>query len=190
MSVMGRARWTVVSAAVVATLGVIVIVTGGLPGVAASRSTRPGPGEEWRSHVAVVDRAIDEDDVPQALRAWGDAYGAAVGSRRWQAMLTVGQASLRIGRAAGTLRGYEDKARHCYLAALFRARQQQSTEGAFRVAEAFADLGDVEVASRATHVAETLVRRDPGTDPSAAPLARRAHEPAAPPSRRELRDVP
>lgn len=66
---MGKARWTVVSAAVVATLGVIVIVTGGLPGVAASRSTRPGPGEAWKSHVAVVDRAIDEDDVPQALRA-------------------------------------------------------------------------------------------------------------------------
>jgi len=188
---MGRARWTVVSAGIVAVLGVIVIVTGGVPGVAVSRSARGGlDGEEWKSHVWSVDRAIDEDDVAQAARAWREAYGAALGSRRWQAMLEVGLASLRIGRATGTLEGHRDKARQCYLTALFRARHQKSAEGASRVADAFAELGDVEVASRATRVAETLLRHEPAVDPSAAPLLRGEPERVAPARRHLLRDVP
>ena len=188
---MGRARWTVISAGIVAILGVTVIVTGGLPGVAASRSVRGGlDGEEWKSHVASVDRAIDEDDVAQAVSAWREAYGAALGSRRWQAMLAVGLASLRIGRATGTLEGYRDEARQCYLTALFRARHQKSAEGALRVADAFAELGDVEVASRAARVAETLLRHEPGIDPSAAPPLRGEPERVAPVRRHQLRDIP
>jgi hypothetical protein len=196
---MSRARWTVVSLEVVAVLGVIGLMTAGLRSAAALRSTRTATagGEGWPAHLAAVDRALESADIAEAVRAWRDGYGQALGSRRWEPMFAIGHAALRIGRAAGTRKGYDEKARQCYLMALFRARQQRSAEGASLVAEAFADLGDVEVASRAARVAERLGRgsassaspRDVAVEPAGA-AARPDHRPATPPRRRELGATP
>src|SRR5215470_2546973 len=90
---MGKARWTVVSAGIAAVLGAIAIVTGEVPGVVASRSARGGvDGEAWRAHLASVDRAIDEDDVSQAMRAWAEAYGASLGGPASPARAPAGRA--------------------------------------------------------------------------------------------------
>jgi hypothetical protein len=214
---MSRARWTVLGLGLVAVLGLIVATTGEPRSAALTGPARAlTAGEEWTALLASVDHAIDGGDIGRAVRAWRDAYGAALGTRRWEPMYEVGRASLRIGRSAGPSKGYDEKARQCYLTALFRARQQRSAEGALLVAEGFADLGDVEVAARAIYIAETLTpradddgpvrarvgavrarlrrssmpARDPGLDPAAAPLFRSDDAPGAPPRRRELRDAP
>jgi len=188
---MGKARWTVVSAGIAAVLGAIAIVTGEVPGVVASRSARGGvDGEAWRAHLASVDRAIDEDDVSQAMRAWAEAYGASLGSRRWEAMLAVGLASIRIGRATGTLDRQRERARQCYLTALFRARHQKSAEGAYRVGEAFAGIGDFEAAARAGRLADRLARHEHHVDPSAAPLPRPEPQPVGPVRQPALTEAP
>ncbi len=184
---MSRAGWTVVSLGIVAALGMIGVMIGGLSGAAAMRSSRMAtPGaEEWKAQLASLDRALGANDVGQAMRAWRDAYGAALGSRRWESMFAVGQAALRIGGAAGTLKGHDERARQCYLMALFRARQQKSVDGVLLVAEAFADLGDVEVASRAIHIAGALTRRQSDDGQRAASLRDRLRSPSAAP-----RDAP
>jgi hypothetical protein len=198
---MSRAGWTVVSLGIVAALGMIGVMTGGLSGAGAMRSSRTttAGAEEWKAQIASLDRALGANDVGQAMRAWRDAYGAALGSRRWEPMFAVGQAALRIGGAAETLKGHDEKARHCYLMALFRARQQKSVDGVLLVAEAFADLGDIEVASRAIDIAGALTRRysDDGQAPErAASIRDRLRSPSAaprdapPPRRRQLGDLP
>jgi hypothetical protein len=123
-----------------------------------ARGTAAG-GESWKSLLVSVDRAIDAKDISRAVRTWRDAYGAALGRREWEPMLAVGHAALRIGRASGAMVGFDAKARQCYLTALFRARRQGSSDGALLAAEAFADLGDLEVANQALRVAEELAHR-------------------------------
>jgi hypothetical protein len=158
---MSRARWAVASLGVVAIMGPIVVLVGVRGGTAITpvATAAATSGKEWKSHLAAVDRAVAAKDVSGAIRAWRDAYGAALGSRRWEPMFAVGQAALRIGQAAGARAGFDDKASQCYLTALFRARQQNSTDGALLIAEAFADLGDLEVANRAARMAERLAQR-------------------------------
>jgi hypothetical protein len=74
---------------------------------------------------------------------------------------------------------FDAAARQCYLGALFRAREQRSVEGVLRVAEALAQLGDLEVASGALHIADRLGQ--PRVDPSAAPAPLRRREDIAEP---------
>jgi hypothetical protein len=117
--------------------------------------------EDWASYLASVDRALAANDLGLASRRWRDAYGAALRSQRWEAMVAAGDAALRIGRAAGTMSGFDAEARQCYLTALFRARAQQSLDGVLLAAEAFGQLGDLEVARGALRMADGLVLSAP-----------------------------
>ena len=110
---MSRAGWTVVSLGIVAALGMIGVMTGGLSGAAAMRSSRTAMAQ-----LASLDRALGANDIDTATRAWRDAYGAALGSRRWEPMFAVGVAALRIGRAAGAPRSYDLGDREVALRAL------------------------------------------------------------------------
>jgi hypothetical protein len=75
---------------------------------------------------------------------------------------------LRVGDEA-RLRGDTPAARRAYLAGLFRARGESSLDGVLLAAEAFADLGDREVARHAVGMASAL---EPGdTSASSARLA-------------------
>jgi len=57
------------------------------------------------------------------------------------------------------------KARHAYLVALFRARDERSTNGLLHVGEAFAALGDIALAIHCVHIAEAVIAADPvGSD--------------------------
>src|SRR5688572_12400533 len=92
----------------------------------------------WRGYLENVQHHLGEQDVSGAIRAWHDAHAAALESRRWEAMLEIGDAALAVGRASGSQAASRVTAREAYLVALIRARRDGSLEGAMRVADAFA----------------------------------------------------
>lgn len=124
--------------------------------VVATRLTPPRRDTRWVEHLRVVDGALMRSDVSLAVRAWHDAYGAAIASGEWQAMLSVGDAFVGIGRTAHSREGAKANARLAYLAAIDRARRDGSVHGALGVARAFAALGDREVASQCVEIATRI----------------------------------
>ena len=56
----------------------------------------------WRAYLAVVEQELERGHVDAAVRAWHDAYGAALASRSWESMIAVGDAFMAIGRASGS----------------------------------------------------------------------------------------
>lgn len=111
---------------------------------------------EWPGHLRRVEEALAQKKVSAAVSAWHDAYVAALGSRGWEGLVEVADAYLRLGEVSGSRNASEAKVRQLYLTAFFRAREQGSLEGVLRTAEAFAALGDREVAEQALSVAQRL----------------------------------
>ena len=107
---------------------------------------------DWRVRVAEVDRALLWGDRGLAIRHWRDAYGAALATRRSDAMAAVGDAALRLSAAGPQDARFRAEARHAYLVALFRARAERSPAGVERVARAFEALGDHDAATHARRV--------------------------------------
>lgn len=131
-----------------------------LPACGQSRP-RPDASRAWPLHVRSVDQALARRDVSAAVWAWHDAYVAAQASRNWEALVEVADAHLRIGEAAGLRKRSEPKARELYLAAFFRAREARALEGIVRATEAFAALGDRDVAEQCLRTAANLARGAP-----------------------------
>ena len=96
----------------------------------------------WRGYLEDFERQREDGHPDMAIRALHDAYGAALQSRRWQAMIAVGDAFMVVDRAPGNTAGARIDARQAYLTALIRARRARSVEGALRSAEAFERLGE------------------------------------------------
>jgi hypothetical protein len=117
-----------------------------------------------QSSLAAVDAALAAGDVPAAIRAWHAAYGATIGSRRWEGFADAGDAYLRIARASGSPVGGISRARDLYLSALFRASGAGSLDGVLRIASAFAELGEDEVVANALRIARRLAGVNPGTE--------------------------
>jgi hypothetical protein len=113
----------------------------------------------WVSDLDRLDGALARKELGTAMRAWHDAYGAALGSRRWEAMIDVGDAAVRLGHAVGSQTDERPKARRAYLSALFSARERGSVDGVLRAAQAFVDLGDRELARQAVGMAERMIAR-------------------------------
>jgi hypothetical protein len=148
-------------------LVVLVGVAGVAAGAITSASGRarddgtPHAQARWLAvlgeRMTALDAAIDRGDVTHATHAWRAAYPLALLSRRWEPMIDLGDAAVRIdalaGRPAGYPTGFRAEARQAYLRALFQAREERATDGMQRVARAFAALGDREMASRASAVA-------------------------------------
>ncbi len=110
----------------------------------------------WRGYLEDFERQRAEGHPDVAIRALHDAYGAALQSRHWQAMIAVGDAFLEIGRAPGNAAGARMDARQAYLTALIRARRARSVEGALRTADAFQRLGERDAVDQCLHVAGLL----------------------------------
>jgi hypothetical protein len=148
---------------VVGGLGVVLwsALVGGAAGPRRSGLAAPGPAAPWAVHLATVDAALATGDVPTAVAAWHAAYGAALGSRRWEGFADVGDAYLRIGRASGAPSSTVPRARDLYLSALFRARDAGALDGVLRMAAAFDGLGDREVVEQAVRVAHRLAGAHP-----------------------------
>ena len=112
-------------------------------------------------HLARVDAALASHDLRTARDVVRDAYAAAVTSRRWEPLLQVGDAQLRVEGASGYPTLGKASARANYLSALFRARDQRSLDGVLQAADAFSRLGDASVVRQALVVARDLAGRDP-----------------------------
>ena len=117
------------------------------------------PAAPWAGHLAAMDQALKVGNVAAAQSAWRDAYGAALGSRRWDGFADAGDAALRLGRASGAPWAGVPRARELYLSALFRARDTGSLDGVLRVAGAFNTLGDHDVTTQAVRMADRLAAR-------------------------------
>jgi hypothetical protein len=127
-----------------------------------------GPATPWAADIWRVAEALAKKDVNAAELAWHEAYVAALRSQRWEGLIEVGTVALRIGEVAGDRKGYEATARGVYWTAFFLTHQQGSVDGLLRTAEAFAALGDREVAAQCIRMAESLLRRCATLWPTAA----------------------
>ena len=150
---------------VLAVAGIALASLGGGVGYGTNEVSAPTSPVEKRdlsSRLAAIDRALEAGDEGRAIVEWRGTYGVALGLRRWEAMVSVGDAAVKIdgqvGRATGGQpTGFRAEARQAYLRALFDARAAGADEGIQRAADAFAALGDTEMAARAR--AMTAVRR-------------------------------
>jgi len=110
----------------------------------------------WTEHIQAMDQAMAQNDPGESVRAWRQAYSAALSHPGWLGLLTVADASLRLGTFPGLARGAAARARETYWIAFFRARQQRSLNGVLHAAEAFGMLGDLSTVEQCMRVAEGL----------------------------------
>ena len=118
--------------------------------------TRPA----WQTALETMDRALAAGDISGAEMAWRNAYGHALRSRQWPALLAAGDGALRIGDRVLVKRPYRARAADAWRTALFLARAQQSVDGVLQVAEDFARLGDTEGVVQVLHIADSLAATD------------------------------
>lgn len=114
----------------------------------------------WRAYLGVVQQELQHGHLDAAVRAWQDAYGAALESRRWDSIIAVGDAFVALGRASGSPRGARMNAREAYVTALIRARRDRSVDGALSAAEALRALDDRALAEQCLHIAAGLAAGD------------------------------
>jgi hypothetical protein len=114
----------------------------------------------WTAHIEAMDQAVAANDTRESVRAWRQAYSAALSSPGWLGLFIVATASLRIGAFGSLALSAATLARETYLIAFFRARQQRSLTGVLSAAEAFAMLGDRNSAERCVRVAAELSSSD------------------------------
>jgi hypothetical protein len=157
---------------------VVVVLSLGALAVAGNERTRL-PDTAWREPLQRIDTAVAGGDARGAMQAWEMAYRAAMRARTPEGMLEVGRAALRIGEAAGDRQTAVAQARRIFLEALFQARERRDPSGVARAGEAFASLGDREVAGRAFEVAMALAvqNRDAETHERVAVLRTRLNSP-------------
>lgn len=157
-------RWEAIDwwIAVISPLGCLLIAVplfAALNHVSTRVQTGSASPTAWLDAQHRADQAIAAGRPGDAIRAWHEAYAEALASRQWLAMVEVGDLSIRIGNATGSQTAARTRARECYWSALLRARRDGALEGVLRIAEAFARLGDREVAQQALELAGTLAER-------------------------------
>jgi hypothetical protein len=144
------------------TFAALVLLLGALGALAAVTAERSvdgllgGAAGAVTPRVRAADDALERRDGGAALRAWQDAYTAARASRRWEPMLEVGDAALRLGADPAARDDARARARRAYLLAFTRAHHEGSVDGVLRASEAFAGLSDHETAALCRGVAERM----------------------------------
>jgi hypothetical protein len=121
----------------------------------------PKHDTSWVSSLHNMDQALARGDLPAAAAARRGAYRAAIASGTWEGFLAAGNAVVRLGDATQSRSAAEPDARRLYLAALFRARSQYSLDGVLQTTEAFARLGDRELAAQGLAIAVDLAGSEP-----------------------------
>lgn len=114
------------------------------------------PATPWAYRLSLIDEALAAGTMSRAFYEWHEAHAEAFRKGCWQALLAVGNAAARIDAAVGSAVGFRADARRVYLAALVRARAEQSAAGVRQIAAAFTRLGDHELAERAYRAAQDL----------------------------------
>jgi hypothetical protein len=147
---------------------------------AAPREELPASDEQTLSanstaeRVTAIGEAVQRGDLTTARAVWHDAYRSLRRTRDWQSMAALGDTALGIAGASGARQQWEADARQAYLGALFRARAEASLDGVLRATEAFATLGDREVAEEGLRVAELVALRTGTAEARDRVLAHRA----------------
>jgi len=144
--------------AIATTLGLMVLVVT-VVDVFADHALGTEAQIAWKARLQRVDDALARNDLADAEMLWREAYAAALKSRHWEGMVAVGDVYRRLGERAGFHKTSDAKARETYLAALFRARSQESLEGVLRAAQGFADLGDHDIVEQCIRVARGVAAR-------------------------------
>ena len=147
-------RWAALTLGLVGgtALGTLATTRVTVTGVERVRAPASRGDASLARQVAAVDAAIVAGDRSRAIYAWRDAYGLALRSGDWRSLVAVGDAAIRIDGLEEEGMAFRAEARQAYLLALFRARDAGAPEGVARVADAFAALGDREMAARARAV--------------------------------------
>ena len=149
------------SAAVHQMLAAVVLIVAATSATACRDSAVAPNGAPWERHVQVMDDALGRGDVSAAIRARNVAYVTALESSRWEGLVAVGDASRRLVQVGGEELAMLSEVRRAYLRALFCARDQGSVDGVLRVADAFASLGDRDVADQVLVMASALAASSP-----------------------------
>jgi len=136
-------------------LGLIIVIVMIVQAVA-GHTAEPASRATWRGHLDSVDDALSRSDPRGAEAQWAKAYAAALRSRRWEGMVAVGDTYRRLGALGGFQGTAAAKAREVYLAALFRARSEESVDGVLEAARGFAALGDKTVVEQCLSVARSI----------------------------------
>jgi hypothetical protein len=161
----GWVTWRVLSVAVVAGAAVIVWALPHAHRAVEPRAERPVSGGHTPSanstaeRITAVGEAVQRGDFATARAAWHEAYRSLRRTRDWQGMAALGDTALGIAGASGARQPWEADARQAYLGALFRARAEASLDGVLRTTEAFATLGDRDVAEEGLRIAESVALR-------------------------------
>lgn len=113
----------------------------------------------WQRHLRALDTSIGSGDGRAATAALDRAWLAARASRRWEAMLAVGDATLQLGQRLGAGDAARPLARRAYLVALMYARDTGALDGVLAACQAFLDLGDRGVAAQCLRIADRLAAR-------------------------------
>jgi len=139
----------------------------------ATNGRHPAFDAQWRQALQDIDDAWQTANPGRAAAAWRDAYRAAVRSGRWDAMIDVGDAALRVGPVSEFRDAPDAMARRSYLIALFRARAEASPDGVLRACEGFALLGDLPVVKQCIGISHALAKSDPVADGRVVAFAKR-----------------
>jgi hypothetical protein len=176
----GRVIWRSLTVAVVAGVAVIVWALPHAHRAVEPQAELPVSGGQTPSanstaeRITAIGEAVQRGDLATARAAWHDAYRALRRTRDWQGMAALGDTAQGIAGASGARPPWEADARQAYLGALFRARAQASLDGVLRATEAFATLGDRDVAEEGLRIAESVALRTGTAEARDRVLAHRA----------------
>jgi len=135
----------------------------------------------WREPLGRAEAALADGEARRAEQAWEEAHRAAMRpAMPPSGLVNVGRAYLRIGQAAHDRQTAVSRARQLFLRAMFRARDRRDVDGLTAASQAFASLGDCEMAERAFTVVLKIApqhrekppvcdRTDASRQPSASP---------------------
>jgi hypothetical protein len=112
-----------------------------------------GPDARWREPLELAEIALSGGDARGAERAWEEAYRAAIRPGAPEGMLALGHAYIRIGAAAREPQAAVARARQLFLQAFVQAWERRDAKVVAASGEAFASLGDHEMADRIFAVA-------------------------------------
>ncbi len=176
----GRVIWRSLTVAVVAGAAVIVWALPHAHRAVEPRAQLPVSSGQTPSadstaeRVTAIGESVQRGDLAAARAAWHDAYRSLRRTRDWQGMAALGDTALGIAGASGARQPWEADARQAYLGALFRARAEASLDGVLRATEAFATLGDRDVAEEGLRIAESVALRTGTAEARDRVLAHRA----------------
>lgn len=176
----GRVIWRSLTVAVVAGAAVIVWALPHAHRAVEPRAELPTSDGQTPSanstaeRITAIGEAVQRGDLVTARAAWHDAYRSLRRTRDWQGMAALGDTAQGIAGASGARQPWEADARQGYLGALFRARAEASLDGVLRATEAFATLGDRDVAEEGLRIAESVALRTGTAEARDRVLAHRA----------------